>query len=103
MSTEFNRRRGFAVLALINPERMREIASKGGLAAHANGNAHEYNSEEATIAGAKGGRAVLAKYGREHFQRLASAGGKARRERTPEHYAKMARRSVESRRRKRGL
>lgn len=36
--------RGFASM---DPERVREIASKGGRAAHASGNAHEFTSEEA--------------------------------------------------------
>ena len=40
--------RGFASM---DPERQREIASEGGRAAHASGNAHEFNSEEARRAG----------------------------------------------------
>ncbi|MEJ7884017.1 KGG domain-containing protein, partial [Acinetobacter baumannii] len=40
--------RGFASM---DPERVREIASKGGRAAHASGNAHEFTSEEAREAG----------------------------------------------------
>jgi hypothetical protein len=36
--------RGFASM---DPERQREIASEGGRAAHASGNAHEFTSEEA--------------------------------------------------------
>ena len=40
--------RGFASM---DPERVREIASEGGKAAHASGNAHEFNSEEARRAG----------------------------------------------------
>jgi len=40
--------RGFASM---DPERQREIASEGGKAAHASGNAHEFNSEEARKAG----------------------------------------------------
>ena len=35
----------------------REIASKGGRAAHAKGTAHEWTSEEAREAGRKGGKA----------------------------------------------
>lgn len=46
--------RGFAGM---DPERQKEIASKGGKAAHAKGTAHEFTSEEARRAGAKGGRA----------------------------------------------
>jgi general stress protein YciG len=38
-------------------EKQREIASKGGKAAHLSGNAHEFTSEEAREAGRKGGQA----------------------------------------------
>jgi len=37
--------------ASMDPQRQREIASEGGRAAHASGNAHEFNSEEASKAG----------------------------------------------------
>jgi hypothetical protein len=40
--------RGFASM---DPQRQREIASEGGKAAHASGNAHEFTSEEARRAG----------------------------------------------------
>lgn len=50
-----NSERGFAAM---DPERQREIASEGGRAAHENGNAHEFTSEEAREAGRKGGEAV---------------------------------------------
>lgn len=46
--------RGFASM---DPERQREIASKGGKAAHEKGTAHEFDSEEAKEAGRKGGKA----------------------------------------------
>lgn len=36
-------------------DRQREIASKGGRAAHQQGTAHEWDSEEARLAGRKGG------------------------------------------------
>ena len=45
-------RRGFASM---DPEKQREIASKGGKASHQSGNAHEWTSEEAQEAGRKGG------------------------------------------------
>lgn len=38
-------------------EKQRQIASKGGRAAHAKGTAHEFTSEEARAAGRKGGMA----------------------------------------------
>jgi hypothetical protein len=37
-------------------EKQREIASKGGRAAHQKGTAHEWTSEEARSAGRKGGQ-----------------------------------------------
>ncbi|MFP5392161.1 MAG: KGG domain-containing protein [Gammaproteobacteria bacterium] len=40
--------RGFASM---DPQKQREIASEGGRAAHASGNAHEFTSEEAREAG----------------------------------------------------
>lgn len=45
-------RRGFASMT---PERRREIASKGGRAAHQKGTAHEWTQDEARTAGQKGG------------------------------------------------
>lgn len=47
-------KRGFASM---DEETQREIASKGGKAAHESGNAHEFTSEEAREAGRKGGQA----------------------------------------------
>ena len=44
--------RGFASM---DPKKQREIASKGGKAAHAKGTAHEWTKEEAREAGRKGG------------------------------------------------
>ena len=52
-STERKERRGFASMS---PERHKEIASKGGRAAHAKGTAHEWTPEEARSAGRKGGQ-----------------------------------------------
>lgn len=53
ISNERKERRGFASMS---PERQREIASKGGRAAHAKGTAHEWSPEEARSAGRKGGQ-----------------------------------------------
>jgi uncharacterized protein len=47
-------RRGFASM---DPAKQREIASRGGKAAHSAGTAHEFSSDEAREAGRKGGRA----------------------------------------------
>lgn len=46
--------RGFGSM---DEDKQREIASKGGKAAHAKGTAHEFDSEEAREAGRKGGQA----------------------------------------------
>lgn len=52
--------KGFAA---ISPERRREIASKGGKAAHAKGTAHKFTTDEARAAGTKGGNAFHATRG----------------------------------------
>ena len=52
MQTKKGRGRGFASMSA---EKKREIASKGGRAAHALGTAHKWTSEEAQAAGRKGG------------------------------------------------
>ena len=46
--------RGFAALS---PERVSEIAHKGGQMAHAKGTAHKFSREEASAAGRVGGNA----------------------------------------------
>jgi general stress protein YciG len=48
----------------MDPAKQREIASKGGKAAHEKGTAHEFTSEEARIAGKKGGAASRARRGK---------------------------------------
>jgi general stress protein YciG len=48
-----NSKRGFASM---DEQKQREIASKGGRAAHQSGNAHEFTSQEARMAGRKGGQ-----------------------------------------------
>jgi general stress protein YciG len=53
VNPERKERRGFASMS---PEKQREIASKGGRAAHQKGTAHEWTSEEARSAGRKGGQ-----------------------------------------------
>ena len=55
--------RGFASM---DRSRQKEIASKGGKAAHQKGTAHEWTSEEARDAGRKGG---LASHRRRRVQR----------------------------------
>ena len=66
------RKRGFAAM---DREKQREFASKGGKAAHASGNAHEFTREEARVAGRKGGQSVSRN--REHMSMIGSRGGHA--------------------------
>lgn len=47
-------KRGFAAM---NPDERKRLASSGGKAAHAQGVAHEFTSDEAREAGRKGGLA----------------------------------------------
>ena len=47
-------KRGFASM---DASKQRQIASKGGKAAHQKGTAHEFTSQEARAAGRKGGQA----------------------------------------------
>jgi uncharacterized protein len=56
--------RGFASM---DRTKQREIASRGGKAAHLKGTAHEWSGEEAREAGRKGGMASH----RKHQQRIA--------------------------------
>lgn len=58
----------------MSAEKQREIASKGGKAAHAKGTAHEFSSEEARDAGRKGGAAVSRN--RAHMSMIGREGGK---------------------------
>ena len=67
-------KRGFASM---DQEKQREIASKGGKAAHEKGNAHEFTPEEAREAGRKGGEAVS--QNREHMSEIGRKGGESSR------------------------
>jgi hypothetical protein len=69
-----NNRRGFA---LMDPLRQREIARKGGKAAHEKGTAHQFTSDEAREAGRKGG--MIVSRHREHMVEIGRSGGRARR------------------------
>lgn len=60
--------RGFASM---DRTKQREIASKGGKAAHQKGTAHEWTSEEAREAGRKGG---MASHRRKQEQQRQGAG-----------------------------
>src|SRR5277367_6068363 len=63
--------RGFASM---DRERQREIARKGGKAAHQKGTAHEFTADEARAAGRKGGEAVSVNRG--HMSQIGRIGGK---------------------------
>lgn len=64
--------RGFASM---DRAKQREIASKGGKAAHQKGTAHEWTSEEARDAGRKGG---IASHRRRREQMAATLGSDTR-------------------------
>ena len=64
--------RGFGRLPL---EERTALASKGGLAAHAGGRAHEWTSDEARAAGRKGGRAPKPKKKKTPAATKARGGG----------------------------
>ena len=63
--------RGFASM---DRSKQREIASKGGKAAHQKGTAHEWTSEEAREAGRKGG---MASHRRKQEQQTPEVGAPA--------------------------
>ncbi|MFY0538174.1 KGG domain-containing protein [Nannocystis pusilla] len=59
----------------MDAEKQREIARKGGRAAHEKGTAHEFDSDEARAAGRKGGEVVS--QNREHMAEIGAKGGHA--------------------------
>ena len=58
----------------MSAERQKEIARKGGRAAHECGKAHEFTADEARAAGRKGGEAVSAN--RVHMSEIGRLGGR---------------------------
>ena len=70
-------KRGFGSM---DEAKQREIASKGGQAAHLKGSAHEFSPEEARQAGSKGGKVVS--QNRDHMAEIGRKGGQARGDRT---------------------
>src|SRR5271155_336020 len=65
--------RGFASM---DPAKQRQIASKGGRAAHEKGTAHQFSATEAREAGKKGGGTVS--QDRHHMAEIGRIGGQAR-------------------------
>jgi general stress protein YciG len=76
MEPNTTRNSGFASM---EQEKQREIARKGGKAAHRKGTAHEFTVEEARFAGRKGGQQVSAN--RRHMMEIGRLGGKRSAER----------------------
>jgi general stress protein YciG len=66
------RNRGFASM---DTHRQREIARKGGRAAHEKGKAHEFTPDEARAAGRKGGEKVS--MNRKHMAEIGRRGGRS--------------------------
>ena len=66
-------RSGFAAM---DPSRQKELASKGGRAAHEKGTAHEWSSDEARGAGQKGG--ITVSRDRAHMAAIGREGGESR-------------------------
>lgn len=70
--------RGFASM---DADKQREIARKGGRAAHEKKTAHQFTTEEAREAGRKGGQRVS--QDRSHMARIGRLGGKRSAARRP--------------------
>ncbi len=66
-------RRGFASMT---PERQRDIARRGGQAAHIAGTAHEWTATTAAVAGRKGG--LTSSADRDRMRELGRRGGEQR-------------------------
>ena len=82
--------RGFAAM---DEGKQRQIASKGGKAAHEKGTAHEFTPEEARVAGKKGGEAVSKN--RQHMADIGRKGGE-RVSQDREHMAQIGRKGGEA-------
>ncbi|WP_313299943.1 KGG domain-containing protein [Stenotrophomonas sp.] len=74
--TEQNPRSSNRGFASMDQDKQRAIAAKGGRAAHASGNAHEFSPAEARVAGRKGGEAISRN--RQHMAAIGREGGHAR-------------------------
>lgn len=67
--------RGFASM---EKGRQKEVASRGGKAAHRVGKAHEFTSQEARVAGRKGGEVTARTHGESFYSAIGKKGGKSR-------------------------
>jgi uncharacterized protein len=79
--------------ASMDQRKQREIARKGGTAAHQKGTAHEFTTEEARFAGRKGGQQVSAN--RSHMIEIGRLGGRRSAESRRNRAAAPRRESVE--------
>src|ERR1700722_17782037 len=70
MEQQRTRNSGFASM---DSGKQKEIARKGGMAAHRKGTAHEFTADEARAAGKKGGERVSAN--RSHMAEIGRLGG----------------------------
>jgi general stress protein YciG len=70
--TTSTKNRGFASMST---DKQREIARKGGRAAHERGTAHQFTPDEARAAGRKGGERVSTN--REHMAAIGRLGGRS--------------------------
>jgi hypothetical protein len=82
--------RGFAAM---DEGKQRQIASKGGKAAHEKGTAHEFTPDEARQAGKKGGETVSKN--RQHMSEIGRKGGE-RVSQDRDHMAQIGRRGGEA-------
>ena len=87
MATERNEPRGTSNrgFASMDPARQREIASKGGKAAHEKGTAHEFDSKEARAAGQRAHEKGTAhEFSSEEAREAGRKGGKSSRRTQPQ-------------------
>jgi general stress protein YciG len=85
LTSQTKSHRGFAAM---DPARQRELARRGGRAAHERGTAHEFSPEEARRAGQRGGAVVCRD--RQHMATIGSRGGRNRGNGTAAHAANQA-------------
>jgi len=76
-SSDPNKSSSLKGFASMDPERQKEIARRGGKAAHESGHAHRFSTAEARAAGQKGGKSVS--QNRAHMAEIGRKGGEARR------------------------
>jgi general stress protein YciG len=79
MTSKPKKPQGFATMS---KEKQRDLARRGGVAAHRKGTAHEWTSEAARVAGRKGGTATIRRR-REQAQAPAAAAEKPESEPEP--------------------